>query len=42
MLIGLACVSYSGLDSGVKLDMSSEVGTVGNVRVKMKCRENTT
>lgn len=34
VLIVLASVSYSGLDSGVKLDMSSEVGTVWKVRVR--------
>ncbi len=41
VLVVLASVSYSGLDSGVKLDMSSEVGTVWKVRVRMKHRSNT-
>lgn len=30
----MANVSYSGLDSGVKLDMSSEVGTIGKGKSK--------
>lgn len=38
----MANVSYSGLDSGVKLDMSSEVGTIGKGRVRMKHNLNTT
>lgn len=32
----MANISYSGLDSGVKLDMSSEVGTIGKGRMKHK------